>query len=375
MARRKLSEAAKKRIASFQNYRCANNPNSNLDGFEFFICPLWKNNGDGVFDHSGYVIDHITEHCLTQDDDDDNLQALCASCHLLKTRNFMIDNTKIKKNNTEIKKNDTEIKKNNNKPYMSYQCDKCKKTFDRKSNYQTHLNRIFPCVSSGSKTSKPRCQYCKGFFSNSYSIRRHINNNQCSELKNLHHNDEDDEDHDITVATYEYDSIKDINLSDLEEVFNDDQGIIIGLLRVVNFNKNKPKHHNIYYSNIKSNICRVFSHKWEANKIDIVMLRVLCAKINLLIEIKRVYENYLDSQYINLIDGVIKNYRLEQFNEIKYLIKDMILFAFNESYIPKNTYNKTKHFVTVKDTKNKPFKVFKDGWTPELIDDDLKKKS
>lgn len=42
----------------------------------------------GSFDESGYEIDHIFEHTKTQDDSDANLQALCKSCHSVKTRRF-----------------------------------------------------------------------------------------------------------------------------------------------------------------------------------------------------------------------------------------------------------------------------------------------
>jgi len=90
---RKLSEAKKKNIAGKQYYKCANEPGFNLKGLKNFQCPLWENKNikkQGCFNESGYEIDHIIEHCLTKNDEDDNLQALCKMCHSVKTKRFLI---------------------------------------------------------------------------------------------------------------------------------------------------------------------------------------------------------------------------------------------------------------------------------------------
>lgn len=90
---RKLSTIEKESIAGKQYYKCANKPESNLKGLENYQCPLWKNaNTDtkGSFDESGYKIDHVTKHCLTKDDCDNNLQALCIACHSVKKERFLM---------------------------------------------------------------------------------------------------------------------------------------------------------------------------------------------------------------------------------------------------------------------------------------------
>lgn len=93
---RKLSESVKKTIAGDQSFKCNNKPGSNLKGLEKFLCPLWYKPGElaGSFDGSGYQIDHITEHCLTHDDSEENLQALCVACHSYKTRKFISKHNK-----------------------------------------------------------------------------------------------------------------------------------------------------------------------------------------------------------------------------------------------------------------------------------------
>ena len=87
--KRKVSEAVKKQVAGKQKYKCANDPKSDI--VEDYECPLWhKIENKGCFDESGYEIDHKVEHCISRDDNIKNLQALCKSCHVVKTKRFLI---------------------------------------------------------------------------------------------------------------------------------------------------------------------------------------------------------------------------------------------------------------------------------------------
>jgi len=92
---RKVTVAQKKQIAATQRFKCNNKPGSNLLGLSGYNCPLWLSSDDntGIFDKSGYEIDHITEWSLTKDDSLENLQALCLMCHRVKTTNFTMNKT------------------------------------------------------------------------------------------------------------------------------------------------------------------------------------------------------------------------------------------------------------------------------------------
>lgn len=104
--REHISEARKKNVAGKQLYKCANKPESNLNGLKDYKCPLWSSTINcGSFDMSGYEIDHIIEHCLTQSNNENNLQALCKNCHSVKTKNFMMNYQKKVNVNPEIFKN------------------------------------------------------------------------------------------------------------------------------------------------------------------------------------------------------------------------------------------------------------------------------
>lgn len=92
--KRKVSESTKKEVVNRQGYTCANKDGKAVEGYQ---CPLWKNGGNGIFDELGYDIDHIIEFCISHNDDIDNLQALCKYCHLIKTKRFMKEFKKKKK--------------------------------------------------------------------------------------------------------------------------------------------------------------------------------------------------------------------------------------------------------------------------------------
>lgn len=86
---RKLTTANKLKIAERQHFKCANSPDSNLIGIQDYRCHLWtnkENSCSGIFDLAGYEIDHVIPHCISQDDSESNLQALCPPCHKVKTK-------------------------------------------------------------------------------------------------------------------------------------------------------------------------------------------------------------------------------------------------------------------------------------------------
>ena len=72
-------------IEKYDN-KCANNPDNPI--IKDYICPMWLLY-NGTFDISGYQIDHIDEFSITEDNSINNLQPLCPSCHIVKTKQFM----------------------------------------------------------------------------------------------------------------------------------------------------------------------------------------------------------------------------------------------------------------------------------------------
>jgi hypothetical protein len=87
------TEAQKKLIAGKQSYKCANKPDSQIPGIQTYACPLWQkheSDNKGSFDESGFELDHIKELAISNDNSLDNFQALCKSCHAVKTKKFIM---------------------------------------------------------------------------------------------------------------------------------------------------------------------------------------------------------------------------------------------------------------------------------------------
>lgn len=98
--RKNLSEGLKKLVAGKQQYRCANRPRSGV--IKNYNCPLWNiKERNGSFGEEGYEIDHIKEVSRGGSNEINNLQALCLSCHSVKTRRFVSIKTEKQKENKE----------------------------------------------------------------------------------------------------------------------------------------------------------------------------------------------------------------------------------------------------------------------------------
>lgn len=93
---RKVTVAVKKQVASIQRFICA----ANISGY---VCPLKGKS----FDEAGYDIDHIVPLSEGGTNDVSNLQALCVSCHRVKTLRASVGKTKPKAKKTEAPKKKT----------------------------------------------------------------------------------------------------------------------------------------------------------------------------------------------------------------------------------------------------------------------------
>lgn len=96
IVRKVPTDAQKRMVAGRQSYKCANCPNTTIRGIETYNCPLWQRaieDNKGSFDQSGFELDHINELAISGDNSLDNFQALCKSCHSVKTKKFLMKKT------------------------------------------------------------------------------------------------------------------------------------------------------------------------------------------------------------------------------------------------------------------------------------------
>ena len=188
---RKVTQSMKDSVGSRQRFRCANKPGSKSRGIEDYLCPLWciETADKGIFDGPGYDIDHIVEHVVSGNDDMSNLQALCKSCHIMKTKAFMRSRTRAKNIDCEqtIEKNssdDVENAPDKNKS-EDIESDDNESDDNESDDVESEDDQADekPCVTKSNKIelqTRFKCDICDKTFTYKKNLDYHVNNNVCT---------------------------------------------------------------------------------------------------------------------------------------------------------------------------------------------------
>ncbi|AZL89715.1 hypothetical protein QKC54_gp0015 [Megavirus baoshan] len=276
-----------------------------------------------------------------------------------------------------------------------YTCNNCLKEFDHKSNYNRHLNRTRSCVKSisGSKTSKKVndhiCKSCDRIFSRKDSLLRHsksckgpvkiinkntnkkyaatikgnknnlsVKSNNCNNTYIIN----------LTItADFAKDGIDNLSAKDLTLMLNPKENLWKRLIESVNFNPNKPEHHNVYYPDIKSAYGVVYENKkWNKKKIYEIMNKLLDAKVEDLNSILKEMSDCLSKKSINKIKEAIEDTKLNKEGSRKKLITYLKPILYNN----KDMIMKTRKFHENDENilkKGMTFKQFEKSWNKKKI--------
>ena len=60
-----------------------------------------------------------------------------------------------------------------------YCCNKCNKEYNKKSNYDKHINKKYDCTKNDNIDNL--CKICNKKFVNKYVLQKHVNDNKCSQ--------------------------------------------------------------------------------------------------------------------------------------------------------------------------------------------------
>lgn len=256
-----------------------------------------------------------------------------------------------------------------------YKCEICQKTFDKKYNYERHMNISSNCklFSIDTKTfldvtdTKYACTKCGCKFSSKGNLDRHVQNpvSKCNikdsidqltkkidmALKNQNNN--------ITVTNYLFvkpgeECVKHITKEVLLELLNMDSftGICSYLMQDAYFNRKVPKNHNwclAYPNNDKAAV--IFDYNEEQFTRDSTS-KIIDNKFNNLMELLRpVVEQIVDEEaktgYLNQIQK--KNlFRIRYFcnidelsNESTEIYETIHKLAYSKRNIPMETWSKS----------------------------------
>ena len=200
---------------------------------------------------------------------------------------------------------------------VKYMCENCKKEFDKKYNYEQHINNQNGCKSTGSKRNKKeyKCPHCKGGYSRKDSLKRHLKickkkiiktkinksiknkakitgDNNVANLNNFIKSPIY-----INLVIYAKDGVKHLTYDEIKGLLSSKNNLIEELTRTVNLNPSKPEHHNVFYGDMKSSYGEVYEgDTWVRKKIDEILETLIDAKIEDLNEILNDMGDFLNKK-------------------------------------------------------------------------------
>lgn len=225
---------------------------------------------------------------------------------------------------------------------VEYKCERCQTIFTKKSNYERHINRKNEC---DGKVKNNECEYCGNCYSRKDSLKRHYTTCEKKEANQININKSkinmdkskiNGRDENTNIDKKIIDSvINNINGNEngsinvdnrkiillnfppsetnvmevLDKILASDENINIAIIKNVNFNKEKPENHNIYYPDIKSSYGEVYTDdRWNNKKIDEILNLLLLNNSENLNKIFKKLGNFLNDETKEKIQAGISDF-------------------------------------------------------------------
>ncbi|XWV26672.1 zf-C2H2-N-terminal protein [Tupanvirus soda lake] len=178
----------------------------------------------------------------------------------------------------------------------NFKCNICHRQFKRKQDLNRHMSCTKGCA-NGSKTNKKiqsfNCRYCKKSFNRKDNMQRHLKtcklnttNINVNNSKNFAINNGkngvavNNSPISINLIVFTKDGVDNLSYGELNEILGSNENLVQALIKTVNLNPDKPEHHNIYYSDLKSTYGEVYENKtWVKRKIDEILNTLIDAKL------------------------------------------------------------------------------------------------
>lgn len=144
----------------------------------------------------------------------------------------------------------------------------------------------------------------------------------------------------VNLIVFAKDGIKSLSSEDLAEILQGNRNYLEHLIEKVNFNPDKPQHHNIYYPDLKSQYGEVYEEdEWKTKKISEIIDVLLNAKAEDLVKILEKYGESLSENRRNKIKETIENVHYSKYDRVKKLASYLRPIFYNNRKMVKNTRN------------------------------------
>lgn len=281
-----------------------------------------------------------------------------------------------------------------------YTCERCQKKFNKKFDYNKHMNRKIPCkiINEEEKIDqksdeKPYCDVCDKSFNRQDALTRHLNtqlhkskvNNSMNAAigKNNNNPIQIVGNHNkvinknfYLISPFGEEEIEKLTTKDKIRIFSSDDNTIVMIIIKTNLNPLTPIYHNDGYTDLKSGYGLVYNGKsWENKSIKTIMDDLLNSKRKDLLKIYEEIKIYLsndDNEDIeNKLEDIDNNVEPKydyQFKSKKNLIKNLKTQFFNNRHLVKKSIENSDKSVKMPSIKNKTKNILKDGMTIEELD-------
>lgn len=266
-----------------------------------------------------------------------------------------------------------------------YVCGNCEKIFHQKSNYDSHMNRKYPCKKKDStneeinkteeltqdkfdlliKKLEEIQKDCEDLKKDNENFKNEIIHlKSITNGKNIQGDDKskniqgDDKSKNlyITINQFGKENEDFIDLATAKKILNKGYEAVPELIKTLHFDENRQENHNVYMPNWRDNNVLVYDGaNWNLQNRNTILDDLKNKGVDF---IQTKYDDLNkndknDMQIITKIDRFLNSYNTDQKDQMDTLNKDIMFVLYNNKHIPEKTRNQNKKIV------NTPTKVKK----------------
>ncbi len=214
-----------------------------------------------------------------------------------------------------------------------YTCERCNKFFNKKFEYDKHINKISNCYPHKNDDIEPNdyyCEICCKNFSRIDALKRHNKSKKhimkmsthtkkinINPIKYSNKNIKADRDVNINnnsnnnyyfISPFGQEEIAKLTTIEKMSTLLSKENPIVEIILITNLNPQKPEYHNVGYTDLKSGYGVMFNGKtWEKKEVNTMINDLLLTKKNDLFKIRLEMSPFLSSEHKKIIEEKLLN--------------------------------------------------------------------